>query len=71
MRVLLFLFISIPILEMYILIQVGGMIGAIPTVALVVLTATRLKTPLWLQDPRPGRRSGLAARGFSGQACLG
>ena len=40
MRPLLFLFISIPILEMFVLIQVGGMIGAIPTVALVVLTAT-------------------------------
>jgi len=40
MRFLLFLFISIPILEMVVLIQVGGIIGAIPTVGLVVLTAT-------------------------------
>ena len=40
MRIALFLFIVIPILEMYILIQVGSFIGAIPTIALVVLTAT-------------------------------
>ncbi|MDG1204860.1 MAG: FxsA family protein [Pseudomonadales bacterium] len=40
MRIALFFFILIPILEMYILIQVGSYIGAIPTIALVVLTAT-------------------------------
>lgn len=40
MRIALLLFIAIPILEMYILIQVGSLIGAIPTIALVVLTAT-------------------------------
>lgn len=40
MRIALSLFILIPILEMYILIQVGSQIGAIPTIALVVLTAT-------------------------------
>jgi UPF0716 protein FxsA len=40
MRLSLFLFISIPILEMYVLIEVGKSIGALPTVALVVLTAT-------------------------------
>ena len=40
MRPLIAIFIGIPILEMYVLIQVGGIIGAIPTVALVVLTAT-------------------------------
>jgi UPF0716 protein FxsA len=40
MRLSLFLFISIPIVEMYVLIQVGNSIGALPTVALVVLTAT-------------------------------
>ena len=39
MRLLLPLFIVLPILEMVILIQVGGIIGAIPTVSLVLLTA--------------------------------
>ncbi|MBV1877870.1 MAG: FxsA family protein [Pseudomonadales bacterium] len=45
MRPLLLFFIAMPILEMAVLIQVGGMIGALPTVALVVLTAT---IGLWL-----------------------
>ncbi|MEX0942583.1 MAG: FxsA family protein [Pseudomonadales bacterium] len=40
MRLGLLLFIAIPILEMIILIEVGGIIGALPTVGLVVLTAT-------------------------------
>jgi len=39
MRFLLLLFIVVPIIEMVILIEVGGYIGALPTVALVVLTA--------------------------------
>lgn len=38
-RLLFALFILIPLLEIYLLIQVGGVIGAIPTVALVVFTA--------------------------------
>ena len=33
-------FMLVPIVEMWILIEVGGSIGALPTVALVVLTAT-------------------------------
>ncbi len=33
------LFLLIPLLEIYLLIEVGGVIGALPTVALVVLTA--------------------------------
>ena len=36
---LLFLFILVPLLELYILIKIGGYLGAFPTVALVVLTA--------------------------------
>lgn len=40
MRILLFIFIVIPIVEMVILIEVGGLIGAWPTVGLVLLTAT-------------------------------
>lgn len=39
LRFLLLLFLLIPLLEIYLLIKVGGLIGAIPTVALVVLTA--------------------------------
>ncbi len=33
------LFIGMPVLEMYLLIKVGGVIGALPTIGLVVLTA--------------------------------
>ncbi len=33
------LFLLVPLLEIYLLIEVGGVIGALPTVALVVLTA--------------------------------
>jgi UPF0716 protein FxsA len=40
MRTALIVFITVPLIEMVVLIQVGGLIGAIPTVALVVLTAT-------------------------------
>lgn len=39
MRRLAILFFLVPLLEMYILIKVGGVIGALPTVLLVVFTA--------------------------------
>lgn len=39
MRLLFALFVVVPILEMLLLIKVGGVIGALPTVALVCLTA--------------------------------
>ena len=39
MRALLFVFILVPIVEMIVLIKVGGAIGALSTVALVFLTA--------------------------------
>jgi len=39
MRFLLFLFIAMPILEMWVLIKVGSSIGALSTIALVLLTA--------------------------------
>ena len=39
MRILLLLFVIVPILEMVVLIKVGGIIGALPTIALVCLTA--------------------------------
>jgi UPF0716 protein FxsA len=37
--IFLLLFISIPLIEIYLFIQVGSMIGALPTVLVVVLTA--------------------------------
>ena len=39
MRVLLLLFLVMPIIEMWLLIKVGGVIGALPTIGLVLLTA--------------------------------
>jgi len=39
MRPLLLIFIVVPILEMWLLITVGGEIGALPTIGLVLLTA--------------------------------
>ena len=41
----LIIFMLVPIIEMWILIEVGGWIGALPTIALVGLTAT---LGLWL-----------------------
>ena len=39
LHLLFLLFIAVPIAEIYLLLEVGGIIGAIPTVGLVVLTA--------------------------------
>jgi UPF0716 protein FxsA len=39
MRILLVIFFTVPLVEMYVLIKVGEQIGALPTIALVVLTA--------------------------------
>ena len=39
MRFLLLIFIIVPIVEMWLLIQVGGVIGAVPTIAAVLMTA--------------------------------
>lgn len=39
LHILLLLFILVPLGEIYVLIQVGGVIGALPTIGLVVLTA--------------------------------
>ncbi len=39
MRILLLLIFLVPIVELYFLIQVGGMIGALPTVLLTIATA--------------------------------
>lgn len=38
-QVILFLFILIPILEIYLLFTVGSLIGAVPTIMLIILTA--------------------------------
>lgn len=37
--VFLLLFFAVPLVEIYVLLEVGGVIGALPTIALVVLTA--------------------------------
>ena len=39
LHLLFLLFIAVPLVEIYLLLEVGGMIGAFPTVGLVVLTA--------------------------------
>jgi UPF0716 protein FxsA len=39
LRILLLLFIIVPIIEMWVLIEVGSKIGALPTIGLVLLTA--------------------------------
>lgn len=39
MRILFLLFIIVPVIEMWLLIKVGSLIGAFPTIALVLLTA--------------------------------
>lgn len=39
MKILLILFIVVPVVEMWVLIKVGGVIGALNTIALVLLTA--------------------------------
>ncbi len=39
LHLLLLLFIAVPLAEIWLLLQVGGMIGALPTICLVVLTA--------------------------------
>lgn len=39
MQILLLAFLIIPFIEIYVLLQVGGLIGAFPTISLVVLTA--------------------------------
>ena len=36
---LLLLFITVPLVEIYLLIELGGLVGAVPTIMLVVLTA--------------------------------
>ncbi len=38
-KILLLLFLVVPVIEIYLLIEVGGFIGAIPTIFLVVFTA--------------------------------
>ena len=51
MRFLFILFIAMPILEMLVLIKVGGLIGALPTVGLVLLTAVVGMSLLRQQGP--------------------
>ena len=39
LHLLFLLFVTVPLVEIYLLLEVGGMIGAVPTIGLVVLTA--------------------------------
>ena len=39
LHLLILLFVTVPLIEIYLLLEVGGMIGAVPTIGLVVLTA--------------------------------
>jgi UPF0716 protein FxsA len=39
LKILLILFITIPILEIYLLISIGSIIGALPTIMLIIFTA--------------------------------
>ena len=39
LKILLILFITIPLLEIYLLISIGSIIGALPTILLIILTA--------------------------------
>ncbi len=38
-KAILFLFLAVPVIELYLLIQVGGVIGVLPTILLVLFTA--------------------------------
>ena len=58
--VLFLLFILVPLVEIYFLIQVGGLIGAIPTIALVVFTALLGAMLLRLQGLTTLQRTRLA-----------
>lgn len=48
-KFLLLLFVAVPLIEIYLLIQIGAHIGALPTVGLVVLTAVIGATLVRLQ----------------------
>lgn len=38
-HILLLIFLTIPVIEIYLIIKVGGVLGAIPTIALIIFTA--------------------------------
>ncbi len=63
-QIVLLLFLAIPLIEIYFLIQVGEVIGAIPTVLMVVFTAVLGATLLRVQGLSTLRRvQAAAARG--------
>jgi len=39
MRFLFFLFVLLPVIEIYVLIEIGSLIGPIPTIAIILVTA--------------------------------
>lgn len=63
-RLLFILFLAVPLIEIYILIKVGGLIGAIPTIFLVVFTAVLGALMLrWQGFTTLQRVRGMLARG--------
>lgn len=58
------IFLLVPVIEIYLLIQVGGIIGAVPTIAMVILTAVvgsaliRVQGFSTLQRARQGMAAG-------------
>lgn len=69
MALLLALFIAVPILELYVIIEVGGLIGIVPTLALLVATAVLGSLLLRQQGRDAWRRfnANIAARRFPGR----
>jgi len=49
LKILIILFISIPVIEIYLLIKVGSVIGAIPTILMIIATAILGATLLRMQ----------------------
>lgn len=69
MALLLALFIAVPIVELYVIIKVGGAIGVLPTLALLLLTAILGSLLLRQQGRDAWRRfqAALAERRFPGR----
>ncbi len=64
LRILFLLFLFVPLVEIYLLIEVGSLIGALPTVALVVLTAVLGAVLLrWQGFATMGKVRGMLGRG--------
>lgn len=69
MVLLVFLFIAVPILELYVIIKIGGLIGVLPTLALLLVMSLLGATLLRHQGRGAWRRfnEAIAARRFPGR----